>query len=276
MTPAFAARLAAAHDHSDSLLCVGLDPDPKRFPPGFSRDGGGIKAFNRLIIDATAEHVCAFKPQIAYFAALGAEAALEDCIATIRDRAPHALVILDAKRGDIGDTAALYAREAFERYDADAVTVNPYLGTDSLEPFLAYEDRATIVLCRTSNAGGGEFQAEPSEAPLYLRVARCAAEDWSQRGNVMLVAGATYPAELAEIRRAAPTIPLLVPGVGAQGGDPLAVLAAGLDASGRGVLVNSSRAILYASSGNDFAEAAGAAAAELAATLRAGAAALQS
>lgn len=276
MTPAFAARLAAAHDHSDSLLCVGLDPDPKRFPPGFSRDGDGVKAFNRLIIDATAEHVCAFKPQIAYFAALGAEAALEDCIATIRDRAPHALVILDAKRGDIGDTAALYAREAFERYDADAVTVNPYLGTDSLEPFLAYEDRATIVLCRTSNVGGGEFQAEPSEAPLYLRVARCAAEDWSQRGNVMLVAGATYPAELAEIRRAAPTIPLLVPGVGAQGGDPLAVLAAGLDASGRGVLVNSSRAILYASSGNDFAEAAGAAAAELAATLRAGAAALQS
>ena len=276
MTPAFAARLAAAHDHSDSLLCVGLDPDPKRFPPGFSRDGDGVKAFNRLIIDATAEHVCAFKPQIAYFAALGAEAALEDCIATIRDRAPHALVILDAKRGDIGDTAALYAREAFERYDADAVTVNPYLGTDSLEPFLAYEDRATIVLCRTSNVGGGEFQAEPSEAPLYLRVARCAADDWSQRGNVMLVAGATYPAELAEIRRAAPTIPLLVPGVGAQGGDPLAVLAAGLDASGRGVLVNSSRAILYASSGNDFAEAAGAAAAELAATLRAGAAALQS
>ncbi|MGB0268290.1 MAG: orotidine-5'-phosphate decarboxylase, partial [Pseudomonadales bacterium] len=195
MTPAFAARLAAAHDHSDSLLCVGLDPDPKRFPPGFSRDGDGIKAFNRRIIDATAEHVCAFKPQIAYFAALGAEAALEDCIATIRDRAPHALVILDAKRGDIGDTAALYAREAFERYDADAVTVNPYLGTDSLEPFLAYEDRATIVLCRTSNAGGGEFQAEPSAAPLYLRVARCAAEDWSQRGNVMLVAGATHPAE---------------------------------------------------------------------------------
>ena len=276
MTPAFAARLAAAHDHSDSLLCVGLDPDPKRFPSGFSRDGDGVKAFNRLIIDATAEHVCAFKPQIAYFAALGAEAALEDCIATIRDRAPHALVILDAKRGDIGDTAALYAREAFERYDADAVTVNPYLGTDSLEPFLAYEDRATIVLCRTSNVGGGEFQAEPSEAPLYLRVARCAAEDWSQRGNVMLVAGATHPVELAEIRRAAPTIPLLVPGVGAQGGDPLAVLAAGLDASGRGVLVNSSRAILYASSGNDFAEAAGAAAAELAATLRAGAAALQS
>ena len=159
-------RLAAAHDHSDSLLCVGLDPDPKRFPSGFSRDGDGVKAFNRLIIDATAEHVCAFKPQIAYFAALGAEAALEDCIATIRDRAPHALVILDAKRGDIGDTAALYAREAFERYDADAVTVNPYLGTDSLEPFLAYEDRATIVLCRTSNVGGGEFQAEPSEAPL--------------------------------------------------------------------------------------------------------------
>ena len=276
MTPAFAARLAAAHDHSDSLLCVGLDPDPKRCPSGFSRDGDGVKAFNRLIIDATAEHVCAFKPQIAYFAALGAEAALEDCIATIRDRAPHALVILDAKRGDIGDTAALYAREAFERYDADAVTVNPYLGTDSLEPFLAYEDRATIVLCRTSNVGGGEFQAEPSEAPLYLRVARCAAEDWSQRGNVMLVAGATHPVELAEIRRAAPTIPLLVPGVGAQGGDPLAVLAAGLDASGRGVLVNSSRAILYASSGNDFAEAAGAAAAELAATLRAGAAALQS
>ena len=119
---------------------------------------------------------------------------------------PHALVILDAKRGDIGDTAALYAREAFERYDADAVTVNPYLGTDSLEPFLAYEDRATVVLCRTSNVGE-EFQAEPSEAPLYLRVARCAAEDWSQRGNVMLVAGATHPAELAEIRRAAPTIP---------------------------------------------------------------------
>jgi len=275
MTPAFAARLAAAHERFDSLLCVGLDPDPKRFPAGFPADVAGIKAFNRAIIDATAEHVCAFKPQIAYFAALGAEAALEDCIAAIRERAPHALVILDAKRGDIGDTAALYAREAFERYDADAVTVNPYLGTDSLEPFLAYEDRATIVLCRTSNAGGGEFQAQPAEDPLYLRVARRAAEDWSQRGNVMLVAGATHPAELAEIRRAAPTIPLLVPGVGAQGGDPQAVLEAGLDASGRGVLVNSSRAILYASTGDDFAEAARTAAAELAATLRAGAAALQ-
>lgn len=272
MTPAFAARLAEAHNRFDSLLCVGLDPDPQRFPAGFSRDEAGIKAFNRAIVDATAEHACAFKPQIAYFAALGAEGALEDCMAYIRKRAPHALLILDAKRGDIGDTAKRYAQEAFERYGADAVTVNPYLGTDSLAPFLAYEDRATIVLCRTSNPGGAEFQETPEADPLYLRVARTAATTWAEMGNVMLVAGATRPRELAAIRTVAPSLPLLVPGVGAQGGDPEAVLAAGLDAQGRGLLINSSRGILYASQGPDFAEAAAQAAAELAGVLRAGAA----
>ena len=238
------------------MLCVGLDPDPARFPSSFSNGADAIAPFLGAIVAATAEVACAFKPQIAHFAAVGAEAALEEVIATVRREAPHALLVLDAKRGDIGSTAEMYAREAFERYDADAVTVNPYLGTDGLEPFLAYENRGTVVLCRTSNPSGAEFQNEPMEAPLYERVAAMAAGPWNTRDNVMMVAGATQPTELERIRAIAPTVPLLVPGIGAQGGDIDAVVAAGLDADGWGLVVSSSRAILYASDGDDFEDAA--------------------
>lgn len=202
--------------------------------------------FCRDIVDATAELVCAFKPQIAYFAALGLENELEALIAHIHRSHPGVPVILDAKRNDIGDTAKLYAREAFERYDADAVTVNPYLGSESVAPFLEYEDRGVIVLCRTSNPDSAWLQQYPDEsAPLYLRVARTAS-DWNEFGNVMLVAGATYPAELGRIRGVVGEMPLLVPGIGAQGGDLAAVLREGVDSRGEGLVINTSRAVLYA------------------------------
>ena len=253
----FRDRLDQAFDRHDSLLCVGLDPDPARFPAVVGGGDGDIERFCTAIIEATADLVCAFKPQIAYFAACGAEAALERVIEVIRDRAPHALVILDAKRGDIGSTAERYAVEAFDRYGADAVTVNPYLGSDTLEPFLARPDRGAVVLCRTSNPGSAEFQgATDDPEPLFERIARSASEHWNARENVMLVAGATHPDELARIRALAPTVPLLVPGIGAQGGDVEAVVRAGVDARGRGLLLNSARAVLYASSGDDFAAAA--------------------
>ncbi len=202
--------------------------------------------FCRDIVDATADLVCAFKPQIAYFAALGLENELEALIAHIHRAHPGVPVILDAKRNDIGDTAKLYAREAFERYDADAVTVNPYLGSESIRPFLDYEGRGVIVLCRTSNPDSAWLQQYPDEqSPLYLRVARTAA-DWNESGNVMLVAGATYPEELGRIREAVGDMPLLVPGIGAQGGDLAAVLREGADARGEGLVINTSRAVLYA------------------------------
>jgi orotidine-5'-phosphate decarboxylase len=251
----FGERLRRAWDARDSALCVGLDPDPARIPAVLGTGPGAILRFCTEIVDATADLVCAFKPQIAYFSAAGAERELEALCAHIRDRHPGAVLILDAKRGDIGDTAEQYAREAFDRYGADAVTVNPYLGTDSLVPFLSRPGRAAIVLCRTSNAGSGEFQRHGGE-PLFLRVARTAATTWSEMGEVGLVVGATYPGELAEVRAAAPSLPILVPGVGAQGGDAASVVRAGTDGSGRGLIVNSSRAVLYAGDGPGFAGAA--------------------
>jgi len=260
------------------MLCVGLDPDVARFPQTLRGDVNNIEKFCKEIVDATGDLVCAFKPQIAYFAAVGAEKQLENICEYIRARFPDVVLILDAKRGDIGDTAALYAREAFERYGADAVTVNPYLGTDSLEPFLSTPGKGTIVLCRTSNAGSSEFQSlEVSGEALYLRVARTAAETWSKIGECALVVGATYPAELAQVRSIVGTMPILVPGIGAQGGDVDAVVRAGASTSTsastpgsstasqstntsatsrRGLVINSSRAILYASDGADFAAAA--------------------
>lgn len=199
------------------------------------------------MIDATAEYACAFKPQIAYFAAAGAEAQLERICAHIRNHYPTIPLILDAKRGDIGDTAKMYAREAFDRYGAHAVTVNPYMGGDTLEPFLTHPDGAAIVLCRTSNAGSGEFQSRLIDGePLYKHVAQKAATEWSRIGDVALVVGATYPEELAEVRSIVGDMALLVPGVGAQGGDPAQVVANGANSHGTGLIVNSSRAILYA------------------------------
>jgi orotidine-5'-phosphate decarboxylase len=267
----FYQRLNVAWDRSGSMLCVGLDPDVSRFPTSMRGSVDAIEEFCKAIVDATGDLVCAFKPQIAYFAAVGAEKQLENICEYIRAKFPDVVLILDAKRGDIGDTAALYAREAFSRYGADAVTVNPYLGTDSLEPFLATPGKGTIVLCRTSNAGSSEFQSlEVDGEPVYLRVARTAAAKWRSIGECALVVGATYPDELARVRAIVGDMPILVPGIGAQGGDINAVIRAGATspsssattqaitaaASRRGLIINSSRAILYASDGANFATAA--------------------
>ena len=267
----FAERLRSAWSTSGSLVCVGLDPDPSRFPSSIGRDAKAIESFCRTIVAATGELVCAFKPQIAYFAAHGAETALERLCEHVRDEHPGVVLILDAKRGDIGDTAEMYAREAFDRYGADAVTVNPFLGTDSLEPFFARRDRGTIVLCRTSNPGSGEIQAMRANQasqngdgePVYETIARRAADDWSKRASIVLVVGATQPNELAHVRRIVGDLPLLVPGVGAQGGDAATVVRNGATPDGTGLIVNSSRAILYASGGDDFATAARAATSSL-------------
>ncbi len=253
---------------SGSLVCVGLDPEPARFPARFAGDADAVFGFCRDIVDATAEFACAFKPQIAHFAALGAESALERLIAHIHAAHPGIPVILDAKRGDIGSTAQRYAAEAFDRYGADAVTANPYLGGDSLAPYLERADRGVIVLCRTSNPGAADLQDLPVDGrPLYQHVAAKAASEWNANGNVALVVGATWPEQLREVRAIVGDMPLLVPGVGAQGGDAEAVVRNARTADGTGLVVSSSRAILYASSGDDYAGAAAAAARELRDTL---------
>ena len=241
---------------SNSLLCVGLDPDPARFPNALDVGRDAVFRFCKEIVDATADVVCAFKPQIAYFASQREERALEQLCAYIRESYPDVTLILDAKRGDIGSTAEHYAREAFGRYGAHAVTVNPYLGGDSVLPYFAHGG-GVIALCRTSNPGGDDLQSlECGGEPLYVRVARLVADVWSEHGDCGLVVGATYPDELRRVRDAAPDLPILVPGIGEQGGDPRAAVAAGARADGRGLMISSSRAIIYASSGDDFADAA--------------------
>ncbi|MGE5115058.1 MAG: orotidine-5'-phosphate decarboxylase, partial [Betaproteobacteria bacterium] len=235
----FRARLAEAGARHGSLLCVGLDPDPAKFPGAWRGDAGRIFDFCARIVEATHDLVIAFKPQIAYFAAHRAEDQLERLMAHLRRVAPGVPVILDAKRGDIGATAEQYAREAFERYGADAVTLSPFMGFDSIEPYLRWPGRGAILLCRTSNPGGGDLQAQrlragadgPEEA-LYERIARLAAGPWNRSGQLGLVVGATYPAELARVRELAPTLPLLIPGIGAQGGDIEATVRAGWRANG--------------------------------------------
>ena len=249
------------------MLCVGLDPDPDRMPAPLRDAPDAAERFCRAIIDATADLVCAFKPQIAYFASQREEATLERICHYIRERYPDVTLILDAKRGDIGSTAEHYAREAFDRYGAHAVTVSPYLGTDSIAPYFEHGG-GIIVLCRTSNPGGDDFQSLVSDdRPFYLHVAERVASEWAQLGDCGLVVGATYPAELAAVRSIAPDLPLLVPGVGAQGGDAGTVVQQGADADGRGLIVNSSRTVLYASGGDDFADAARAEAVRTAAAL---------
>lgn len=246
----FSSLLERRWEASQSLLCVGLDPDTSRFPKSYSTDAEGIEWFLTDIIDATAEFACAFKPQIAYFSAVGAEPQLEKVCAYIRNNYPDIPIILDAKRGDIGDTARMYAREAFDRYGAHAVTVNPYMGTDTIEPYLTHPQGAAVVLCRTSNAGSGDFQSQIIDnEPLYVHVAQRATSQWSQIGDVSLVVGATYPEELARVRSIVGDMPLLVPGVGAQGGDPDIVVRNGSNSNKTGLIVNSSRAILYADGG---------------------------
>jgi orotidine-5'-phosphate decarboxylase len=247
-TKTFEQRLI--HAQQSSLLCVGLDPDPAKIPADIRRDSAPLFAFNRHIVDATHDLAAAYKPQIAFYSALGAEGELKSSIEYIRERAPQALIILDAKRNDIGNTAQAYAVEAFERYGADAVTVNPYMGEDSVRPFLARADRGAILLCRTSNPGARDFQDLISDGlPLYRWVASRAANQWNGHRNLMLVVGATYPEEMAALRAAHPQIVFLVPGIGAQGGDLGATLAAGLDSQGTGLLINSSRGIIYAGDG---------------------------
>jgi orotidine-5'-phosphate decarboxylase len=254
----FRSRLAAAWRHHDSLLCVGLDPDPARFPAHLQGRPDAVLSFCQAIVDATADLACAFKPQIAYFAAARAEDQLEELIAYIHARYPEVPVVLDAKRGDIGATAEQYAREAFERYAADALTVNPYMGMDSIAPYLEYSGRGLIVLCRTSNPGGSDLQNLQIEGGrrLYQHVAELVATKWNRHGQCALVVGATFPAELAEVRALVGDLPLLVPGIGAQGGDVAATLRAGRTADGTGLMISSSRAILYAGHDEDFAAAA--------------------
>ncbi len=250
---AFAAKLTGAWERNDSLLCIGLDPEPERFPGAMRAKPDAIFEFNRQVIDATADLVCAYKPQFAHYAAHRAEQQLERTIAYLRRTCPHVPVILDAKRGDVGNTAERYALEAFERYGADAVTVNPYLGSDSLEPFLRHADKGVFVLCRTSNPGARDLQdLEVNGRTLYQAVAELAARRWNTRGNCMLIVGATYPRELALVRAIVGDMPLLVPGVGAQGGDATEAVRHGQTRHGTGLVISSSRAILYPAGGEEF------------------------
>ena len=261
----FLEQLQGAERQNGSLLCVGLDPEPSKFPAGLKGDASKIYDFCAKMVDATADLAISFKPQIAYFAAHRAEDQLEKLMAHMRRTAPHVPVILDAKRGDIGATAEQYAIEAFERYGADAVTLSPFMGFDSVQPYLKHHGKGAFLLCRTSNPGGDDLQnqrlASVSGQPLlYEHIAKLAQGPWNLNGQLGLVVGATYPAEIERVRSLAPTLPLLIPGVGAQGGDAVATIKAGYRQSQGvttgAVIVSSSRAILYASSGDDFAQAA--------------------
>ena len=261
----FTDQLQAAQRRADSMLCVGLDPEPARFPGAWKGDADRIYDFCAEIVNATKDLVMAFKPQIAYFAAHRAEDQLERLMAHMRRVAPRVPVILDAKRGDIGSTAEQYAKEAFERYGADAVTLSPFMGFDSIQPYLKYQGKGAFLLCRTSNPGGDDMQAQRlssvSGTPLlYEHIAKLVQGPWNINGQLGLVVGATYPAEIERVRVVAPTVPLLIPGVGAQGGDVVATVKAGWrGAAGQTsapIVVNSSRAVLYASAGDDFAAAA--------------------
>ncbi len=257
----FTQQLQSAWASQGSMLCVGFDPDPQRLPDPFKAKPEGIFEFCREIADATADLVCAFKPQFAYFASQRAEAQLEKLTRYLKDQYPQIPVILDSKRGDIGSTADHYALEAFERYGADAVTVNPYMGFDTIEPYLKHAGKGVIVLCRTSNPGGSDLQflnLSPQGEPLYLHVAKLAAQQWNASGQISLVVGATFPDEIAKVRSIVGNMPLLIPGIGAQGGDVDATVRAGSipNHPGTGMMINSSRAILYASSDSNFAQAA--------------------
>ena len=265
MTPTFTDLLRSAALQNQSMLCVGLDPEPARFPHHLRGDPRRMYDFCAAIVDATADLVCAFKPQIAYFAAHAAEDQLEKLMAHMRARAPQVPIILDAKRGDIGSTAEQYAKEAFVRYGADAVTLSPFMGFDSVQPYLQYEGKGAFLLCRTSNPGGSDLQAQrlatvDGQPTVYEHIARLSQTTWNTNGQLGLVVGATYPQEIERVRELAPTLPLLIPGVGAQGGDAVATVKAGWRGDAQGstapIIVNSSRAILYASAGADWAEAA--------------------
>lgn len=255
----FMDKIKNAWLYNDSLLCVGLDPDMTRLPSCLRTNDPeqDIFEFNKAIIDSTHDLVCAYKPQIAYFSAESAERALTRTVSYIKSEYPHIPVILDSKRGDIGSTAEKYAAESFIRYDADAVTVNPYLGFDSIEPFIEFKDRGVILLCRTSNKGAGDFQDLIVDGmPLYLQVAKTIRDNWNSHGNCLLVVGATWPEQMLAIRELMGDMPFLVPGVGAQGGNVEEIVKSGQTRNGTGLIISSSRAILYADDGDNFAEAA--------------------
>ena len=258
----FVAALETRWQQANSLVCVGIDPEPARFPVKFAADPDAIFNFCRDIVDATAQYACCFKPQIAHFAAHAAEDSLQRLIAHIHVQYPDIPVILDAKRGDIGSTAQHYAAEAFDRFAADAVTANPYLGRDSVQPLLDRADKGVVILCHTSNPGAADFQdlqvadENGRQRPLYQHVAETVARHWNGHGNCALVVGATWPEQLREVRAIVGDMPLLIPGIGAQGGDVDAVVKHGRNVDGTGLMVSSSRAILYASQGDDYAEAA--------------------
>ncbi len=274
------AELLAAHFSQGRHLVVGLDTDPQRVPDSVSPGAAAAERvieFNRRIVEATAEVACAYKPNAAFYEALGGDGfqALAETIAAVRRDAPGTAVILDAKRGDIGSTNAGYVAAAFDQLGADAVTVHPYLGGEALAPFLERREKLVFVLARTSNPGAGEFQDLLADGlPLYRHVARAVAGDWNTAGNCGLVVGATYPEEMRLVREGVPAgMPILIPGVGAQGGDVTAVVAANRDAGSDAFLIAASRSILYASNGEDFVEAARSAAQELDAEIRAAASA---
>jgi len=253
----FIEKLQKSARSNNSLLCIGLDPDPELMPSGVS-----VLEFNQAIIEATYDLVCAYKPNLAFYEAMGVEGlrTLADTVGCIPDTVP---VIGDAKRSDIGNTMDAYAKALFEGYGFDAVTVNPYLGGDSIEPFIAYEDKGVFILCRTSNPGSADFQdLKIDKQPLYEVVARKALE-WNKHGNIGLVVGATYPEDIRRLRRICPDMPILIPGVGKQGGDLAAAVRNGVDSSKEKAIINSSRGIIYASKGRDFAEAARTAALKL-------------
>lgn len=255
-----------------TLLCIGLDLELDRLPEahkGSGSSGGDVEtaffAFNAAIIDATADLVCAYKPNAAFYERHGAAGwnALARTIAYIHSRYPDIPVLLDAKRGDIGSTAEAYAAAIFDTLGADAVTLHPYLGGDALQPFLKRADRGCFILVHTSNPGADEFQhltvhasGEVMAQPLYIAVARTVAHDWNTNGNCGLVVGATYPEQIRMVRQAVGDLPLLIPGIGAQGGDLAASVTGGLDNQGAGLLLSASRSVIYASGGADFAEAA--------------------
>ena len=247
----FIEKLLQAARTNNSLLCIGLDPDPELMPKM------DVFQFNKAIVDATSDLVCAYKPNLAFYEARGIEGftALQQTIAHIPKSIP---IIGDAKRGDIGNTARAYAKALFETFGFDAATVNPYLGGDSLEPFIAYKEKGVFILCRTTNTGSAHFQALPllqNSRPLFELVAE-RANEWNRYGNVGLVVGATYPEELRQVRQLCPEMPLLIPGIGVQGGDLADAVRCGVDAKGEKAIISSSRQILYASRGEDFAQTA--------------------
>lgn len=253
----FITKLQSAWELNNTLLCVGLDPNWEKIPAHLKNRPDPVYEFCKAIIDSTHDLVCAYKPQIAYFAGLAAEDQLQKVCDYIREAYPEIPIILDSKRGDIGSTAAMYAREAYQRFQADAVTINPYMGQDSAQPFLDYTDKGAVLLCRTSNPGAGDIQdLEVDGSPLYEKVASMITSKWNTAGNCCIVVGATWPEQMQRLRTITGDMPFLVPGVGAQGGDVKSLVEAGQTADGTGLMINSSRAVLYASDGEDFAEAA--------------------